>query len=297
MSGQRTESESTNQPSAGGCANSVGVPPPAVHILNFLEHHRPALEQNEARHNLILGLLGRLADTGHSEARLWTLGAPGECAMQTSPRNAILLGELSEAQCRALADETVDLGYPGVIGFDPTVQRFVERAVERGVRFAEPIPQLIYALRDRPSYPQVRGAARAVGVPDTELFGQWLISFFKEAVPHDALPTPDGVQKTAAGGNYRFWIVDGEPVSMAGIVRRSRHGAAIAGVYTPPALRNRGYAGAVTGAVVDSVFAEGRTMACLYADLRNRASNRCYASIGFVPECRSSHYPTVGVAG
>jgi GNAT superfamily N-acetyltransferase len=257
-----------------------------VQIVDFLEYHRLALERDEVRHNLILGLLGRLTRTDHSEVQLWTFGGPGECAMQTTPRNNIILGELNEAKCRALADD-----YPGVVGCDPTVRWFVESAVERGVKFAVPILQQIYALRDRPSYPQVRGAARAVLIADTELFGQWLVAFFKEAAPHDALPTPDGVQKTAAAGNYRFWIVDGEPVSMAGIVRRTRNAAAIAGVYTPSAFRNRGYASAVTAAVVDSVFAEGRTMACLYTDLRNPASNRCYAKIGFKPACRSWHYP------
>ena len=267
-------------------------------ILDFLELHRPALEQNEARHNLMLGLLDRLAHgTDNSEVRLWTLGGPGECAMQTSPRNAIILGELNQSKCRALADETLGLDYPGVVGNDPVVLCFVERAIEHGVRFAEPIPQQIYALRDRPSYPEVLGTARVVGIADAALFGHWLIAFFKEAVPHDPLPTPDGVQKTAAAGNYQFWIVNGEPVSMAGIVRRTRHGAAIAGVYTPPALRNRGYAGAATAAVADSIFAEGRTMACLYTDLRNPASNRCYAKIGFKPECLSWHYPTIRIAG
>jgi ribosomal protein S18 acetylase RimI-like enzyme len=267
-------------------------------IPSFLEFHRPTLERNEVRHNLTLGLLDRLAcDTEHSAVRLWTLGGPGECAMQTSPRNAIILGELNQTQCRALADQTADLDYPGVVGCDPIVLWFVRRAVERGMTFAEPIPQQIYALRDRPSYPHVGGVARVVGVADAELFGNWLIAFLKEAAPYDALPTPDAVQKTAAAGHYRFWIVDGEPVSMAGIVRRTRHGAAIAGVYTPPALRNRGYAGAVTAAVVDSVFAEGRKMACLYADLRNPASNRCYVKIGFKPECRSSHYPAARITG
>jgi GNAT superfamily N-acetyltransferase len=262
-----------------------------VQIVDFLEYHRLALERDEVRHNLMLGLLGRLTRTDHSEVQLWTFGGPGECAMQTTPRNNIILGELNKAQCRALADETLGLDYPGVVGCDPTVRWFVESSVERGVKFAVPILQQIYALRDRPSYPQVRGAARAVLIADTELFGQWLVAFFKEAAPHDALPTPDGVQKTAAAGNYRFWIVDGEPVSMAGIVRRTRNAAAIAGVYTPSAFRNRGYASAVTAAVVDSVFAEGRTMACLYTDLRNPASNRCYAKIGFKPACRSWHYP------
>jgi ribosomal protein S18 acetylase RimI-like enzyme len=293
MPTQEKSSKPTTQASASLHATPAGAPTleQTVQILDFLEYHRLALEQDEVRHNLMLGLLGRLTHTDHSEVQLWTFGGPGECAMQTTPRNNIILGELNEAQCRALADETLGLDYPGVVGCDPTVRWFVERAVERGVKFAVPIPQQIYALRDRPSYPQVRGIARAVLIADTELFGQWLVAFIKEAVPHDALPTPDGVQKTAAAGNYRFWIVDGEPVSMAGIVRRTRNAAAIAGVYTPSTFRNRGYASAVTAAVVDSVFAEGRTMACLYTDLRNPASNRCYAKIGFKPACRSWHYP------
>ena len=84
---------------------------------------------------------------------------------------------------------------------------------------------------------------------------------------------------------------------MAGIVRRTRRVAAIAGVYTPPALRRQGYGGSVTAAVADSVFAEGRTAACLYSDLRNPASNRCYAKIGFEPVCRSWHYLRARVAG
>lgn len=262
-------------------------------LQEFAEFHRPALERDEARYNLLLGLVCRLLDNPQSDLRLWTLGRPGECAMQTTPRNALILGELSETQCRAFADETLQLHYPGVVGLDPIVLWFVRRAVERGVKFAEPIPQQIYALRERPIYPEVRGAARRVGVADVALFGEWLIAFFKEAAPHDALPTAQGVQKTAAAGNYCFWLVDGAPVSMAGIVRRSRHGAAIAGVYTPPALRSRGYASAVTAAVADAVFAEGRTTACLYSDLRNPASNRCYTNIGFKPVCRGWHYQRV----
>jgi hypothetical protein len=40
-----------------------------------------------------------------------------------------------------------------------------------------------------------------VRVADAELFGRWLIAFCKEAAPYEPLPTPDGVQKTAATGN------------------------------------------------------------------------------------------------
>jgi predicted GNAT family acetyltransferase len=82
---------------------------------------------------------------------------------------------------------------------------------------------------------------------------------------------------------------------MAGIERRTRHAAAIAGVYTPPALRRR--AGSVTAAVVECIFAEGKTAACLYTDLGNPSSNRCYTKIGFKPACRSWHYPRASAAG
>jgi RimJ/RimL family protein N-acetyltransferase len=261
-----------------------------VLVREFADIHRPALERDEVKYNLILGLLGRLAAMEPSDARLWTLGEPGACALQTSPRHAILLGELTTAQCRAFADATLDIDYPGVVGNDPIAPAFVERAVERGVSFNESIPQQIHALCGKPIYPDVSGSARQVGPADVDLFADWLIAFFKEAAPHDVLPARQAIEATAAAGLYWFWTIDGAPVSMAGIVRRTRHAAAIAGVYTPPELRRRGYGGAATAAVADAVFAEGRTAACLYTDLRNPASNRCYAKVGFVPVCRAWHY-------
>jgi hypothetical protein len=52
----------------------------------FAEFHRPALERDEVRHNLILGFLHRFGEIELPELRLWTLGAPGECILQTTPR-------------------------------------------------------------------------------------------------------------------------------------------------------------------------------------------------------------------
>jgi len=77
---------------------------------------------------------------------------------------------------------------------------------------------------------------------------------------------------------------------MAAITRRVRRTGAISSVYTPPEQRGRGYAGSVTAAVVDRLFAEGKKAICLYTDLRNPLSNRCYAKIGFRPHCDSWYY-------
>lgn len=79
-----------------------------MELREFAEYHAPALERDEARHNLMLGLLARLLNHAepNPDVRLWTLGASGQCAMQTSPRNAIILGELDERQCRAFEGGT-----------------------------------------------------------------------------------------------------------------------------------------------------------------------------------------------
>ena len=256
-----------------------------MELAAFMDYRVGALETGEVRHNLMLGLLGgRFA----AELRLWSIGEPGACAIQT-PGYPLVLGPLSRQQCRRLADETQTIDVPGVIGCDATANWFVERALELGHRFREPIPQRISALREAPRYPGARGHSRRVEGADTGLFAEWLIAFFDEAVPNERKPPRERIEEAARGGQYLFWVVDDEPVSMAGIVRRTRRAAAIAGVYTPPALRGRGYAGSVTAATVERIFAEGRTAACLYTDLRNPMSNRCYQKIGFQPVCASFH--------
>ena len=200
---------------------------------------------------------------------------------------------MNAAQCHALAEATRSLDYPAVVGADETPRWFVERASSLGITFLEPIPQELQALRDKPVYPGVPGNARPVRAADTPLFSDWMTAFIREAIPRDPIPSPKQLAQSAASGRFQFWIADGQPVSMAGIMRRTRNAAAIAGVYTPPSLRGRGYAGSVTAAVIDAIFAEGRHIACLYVDLRNPYSSRCYAKIGFTPVCRSWYYPRV----
>src|SRR5262249_1686847 len=106
MPTQETNSEPTEQPSAAVCASPACVPPleQTVQTPDFVEHHRPALERDEVKHNVILANLDRLALEQPPNLRRWTLGAPGACAMQT-PGYPIVLGELTAAQCCALADE------------------------------------------------------------------------------------------------------------------------------------------------------------------------------------------------
>jgi RimJ/RimL family protein N-acetyltransferase len=256
----------------------------------FIALHVSALETDEARHNVILGILARLDAAGPPAARLWSLGAPGACALQI-PGRPIALGALDVLQCHALADATQDMDYPAVGGPEQAVPTFVERAIKLGAEFEEPVPQLIHALRGSPCYPGAAGHPRLVSVDDAPLLYEWMRGFHEEAVPLDPPPRLANVATSAGEGRFMFWVVDGEPVSVAAIARRTRHAAAISAVYTPPAVRGRGYAGSVVAATVELAYAQGKSMACLYTDKRNPISNRCYAKIGFTPVCPAWHYP------
>jgi RimJ/RimL family protein N-acetyltransferase len=269
---------------------SADAPSEAPDRLAFIAHHRPVLERDEVRHNVLIAILNRIEADEGMNARRWTLGAAGACAAQTPPY-PIVLGELTPAQCHALAEQTRTIDYPGVVGPDLTTKWFMERATELGIVFGEPVPQKIHALRAPPRYPGAPGGARPVGSDDAAVLFDWTLAFMREAVQHDPVPTREQVERHMLGRGHTFWIVDGVPVSMAAIARRLRDSAAISAVYTPPALRGRGYAGSAVAAVVEQIFAEGRSTACLYTDLRNPFSNRCYAKVGFEPVCESWHYP------
>ena len=78
-----------------------------------------------------------------------------------------------------------------------------------------------------------------------------------------------------------FWLWDGaEPMSMA-VSRRPVEGVVrVAGVYTPPEKRKRGYAAACVHALSKHMRDAGYRCV-LYTDLANPTSNSIYRRIGY----------------
>lgn len=257
-------------------------------LADFFAMHAPALERDEVRHNLILGLMARAAQGNHP-LMTWTLGQPGACAIKW-PGRAIILGEVTRDQAQALAEQTRDLPYEGVVGLEDAPEQFVARARQLGAAFSEPVCQRIHTLRSEPIFPQVQGSVREVRAEDARLLADWLQAFEREAVPHDPPTSRPALEKTAGERRHLFWISGNAPVSVAGTARRLRTVAAIAPVYTPPELRGRGFAAAVTAALAVRLFGEGYGAVCLYTNLKNPAANRCYAKIGFTGVCDATMF-------
>jgi RimJ/RimL family protein N-acetyltransferase len=266
-------------------------------LQEFCRLHGPALERDEARHNRILAVLARLgasagaqADRQAGDVPAFTLGTAGKCAIADGGSAArrppvIVIGEADAIGCRALAERAADLAHDGVLGPDHTALWFAERASCLGGTYAAPMRLRILATADRPTYPGTSGHARRSTVADVDLLLDWITAFVREAVPHERPPARERVATSAGDGRHMLWVVDGAPVATAAIVRGTRNAAAISQVYTPPALRGRGYGGAVTAAAVEQAFAAGKTLACLYVDAANPFSARCYARIGFTAVC------------
>lgn len=250
--------------------------------------HRSVLEQAPARHNLILGFLTRVPQMPVTDVRFWSFETPGSCALQIGKRS-IVLGELARDDEAALAGLVNGLPFHGVVGPDDSALRLVKRCEDLGIVFEGSQALAVHKLDRPPRFPGSPGCARQVGAEDEVVFSAFMGAFLREAVPHEPMPPAERIAADAQSGRYLFWTVDDVPVSMAGKVRETATLAAISGVYTPPERRGRGYAGSVTAALCERLFAEGKRVLCLYTDLANPYSNRCYAQIGFERVCTFYH--------
>jgi len=81
-----------------------------------------------------------------------------------------------------------------------------------------------------------------------------------------------------------IWV-DGEPACLVGVSGETPHGIRVAPVYTPPELRGRGYASALTAEVSQAQLDAGRRYCFLFTDLANPTSNKVYQAIGYEPVC------------
>jgi hypothetical protein len=193
-------------------------------------------------------------------------GAVRAAWFRTPPHRLTLTPLEGAAEAEALAEQLAGLGQvlPGVAG--ELHQR-----------------QQLYALGDltEPS-PMPEGRARVAGAADRELLMRWYEGFVADvgnAVPEDPGTWADA--RIERGGAVLWETPDGVPVAMAGSLPMVAGQVRVAPVYTPAALRGRGYAGAATVAVSRAALEAGAEEVVLFTDLANPTSNGVYRRVGY----------------
>lgn len=266
------------------------------HASEWLRRAERLLLADEARHNLILGIAGTLRNHPdvYPDYALWLVedagGAIG-AALRTRPFNLVLARGSSAAV--ALLARSIGEELPGVVGAVPEIDAFV---AARGARAEPRVRQGIYALCAvvPPARPPP-GNPRAATPADRPLLLDWWRAFGIEAVGErepDAQRIARNVDHKLSepGGGIALWEDDGRPVSVVGFGSPTPTGIRIGPVYTPPELRGRGYASALTAHVSVQQLAAGRRFCFLYTDLANPTSNRIYVAIGYRRVCDSIEY-------
>jgi uncharacterized protein len=261
----------------------------------FLATAGAFLGAREAEHNLILGLSSRL------EREPLLYGEPPYLAvaedqgriagvtMRTPPHN-LILSEIEDDAAVGLFVEDVREAFdalPGVIGPKAPVAQFANawRAAAGATPRLE-ISQRIFAA-DHVDEPRPTTGAMRDYEPagDRELAIRWMDEFVAEAMPEDAAHPESSAEfvdrrEEDPEAGLVVWE-DERPVSMAGFGGRTPNGIRVGPVYTPPDLRGRGYASAVTAALTQRLLDSGRRFCFLYTDLANPTSNSIYQRIGY----------------
>lgn len=143
-------------------------------------------------------------------------------------------------------------------------------------------PRRLYRLAElTPPSPRPEGVARLATPADRDVVVDWFGAFSVDT-GQPAGVGASRIEERIQDGLLLLWEADGVPVSMAGVTLPVGGMARIAPVYTPPALRGRGYAGAVTAELSRRTRDAGHEV-LLFTDLENPTSNALYQRIGYRP--------------
>jgi predicted GNAT family acetyltransferase len=258
----------------------------------FLAEAEPLLLADEARHNLILGIAGTIRDAPdlYPLRSLWLVrdgGAVAAAALRTPPYNLILARPRSTQALVALAEVVAGEELPGAVGAEPEIHEFAELwSRYSGVPGRVNMRQGIYALDQVDLVPSAPGSARVATQEDRELALRWWIAFGEEVL-HEGGPGRERAESSVdhklsdPSSGLLLWEYGGEPVSLAGWGGPTPNGIRIGPVYTPPELRGRGYATALTAELSQRMLDSGRSFCFLYTDLANPTSNAIYERIGY----------------
>jgi predicted GNAT family acetyltransferase len=261
----------------------------------FLEAASSLLLEDEARHNLILGIAATLRDepSHYPERAVWLVEDGPEvvgAALRTPPHNLVLARPRVAAAIETLAAAIED-ELPGVVGALPEAKEFAAAwAAKTGATPRTQIAEGVFKLERVEPVSGVPGAMRDARPDDRALLIDWWEAFAEEALGEAAANehAADAVdfRLSARDAGAVIWE-DEKPVCSAAFGGPTPNGIRIGPVYTPPEHRRRGYASALTAALSSRLLTR-RRFCFLFTDLANPTSNKIYERIGYRRVCEAA---------
>ena len=237
----------------------------------------------------LMVLNGRLVDRDPGLfLTVWDDGAAVGAAFQTL-RSPLLCSGLAEVAVSAVVAEVASarptLG--GVHGPLAIVSKFAaEFHTVAGSVAAVSTRARLYRLHSLQRPPSVTGQARPAEPRDDTMLVDWMHRFRVEAL--GVVGDPDvrrGRTARESPDKFFFWMVDGQPVSLAGVRLPIAGVSRLGPVYTPIDRRGHGYGSAATASATAWAVGAGADEVVLFADLTNPAVDSIYYHLGFRPVC------------
>lgn len=257
---------------------------------------------DEVRHHLILGVAHGLTTQANQRALFLTVRDDDGLALAglMSPKRPLILATNRTDENGAIGELTRWLlnhkyAPSGFIADRAIAEAFAKEWHASGAGTpAIKMRQRLHVLREVVTAGISPGTLRRAAIGDLDLLQRWMGAFNSEALGETLDPElRDAIARRVDRGEMFLWERD-EPRSLAASARPTPRGVAINSVYTPPALRGRGYATTCVAALSRQLLEGGKEFCVLYTDLANPTSNAIYARIGYRAVSDSLLYELTG---
>ncbi|MFX1410011.1 MAG: GNAT family N-acetyltransferase [Promethearchaeota archaeon] len=275
-------------------------------IDNFYDLALPFLLKNEVENGLLLGILNSLKVDIHrygKEKPILSVITEGEevklVTLRTPPHDLLISYTEDLDTIKVLVENLLKRKekFPGVLSFKKAADKFTKLWCKKNnlkhyLLRKERILKLEHVSEDTLGIRQFYAASK----PYKSVVLEWAREMLKEALSDISKEELDrninNFKVEIENNNSQIYLLfdNDKPVSMARKAGKSPNGNAINLVYTPPALRRRGYATECVAKLSKILLEEGNKYCFLFTDLNNPISNSIYQKIGYRPIIDENHY-------
>jgi len=253
----------------------------------FLDHAGAFLRLRPVEHSVLLSVatshLGEAVASADPDLWLWAEdnGEVVAAAQHTPPHGAYLsTGPAPAIHVLARTLWLMRPGLPGVAGVGTAPLEFAAQWSRLGGPQATSTMQLGVYAADNVTIPRgITGLLRLATETDAVLLRRWVAEFVAEAGVKSV--TEDQIGPRIDDQLLFVWEVNGTPVSMAAVTVAEGGVSRVQYVYTPPKIRNHGYASACVAALTARELANPGRTCMLFTDLANPTSNGIYQAVGY----------------